>query len=366
MIRKTALLVASLLSMVACAPADGPSSIAVVTDARQNQTPILQLSDEIVSALGTSKPATGFSSLGASRYTPGVIKPGDTISVTAFGTGEGGLFNPTTSAALPLGDFVVSQSGTVSLPFVGGINVGGRSVKAAQDTITARLRETAVDPFATVSIARKESDSYSVQGAVASAGVFNLTSRGESVLDGLANAGGATGTPDATVVTVLRSGRSAQETLAQVVSDPRRNIPLLPGDTVIVGGGDAQFVADGALAATGEFDFVEGSLTLAQAIARAGGLLDSRADPKDVFLFRRQPAGESFILVDQNRANPRTIFGDVIFRVNYADPSQRLNASRFQMRDGDSLYVGNAPLANFSKYFQIFSRPPELPAPPQP
>ncbi|RVV98296.1 polysaccharide export protein [Mesobaculum littorinae] len=354
-----------VLGAVGCAPSDGPKTGQVVSQARQSDTPILPLSDQVVRALGSPRASGGLASLGAGTYVPGIIKPGDTITVTAFGTGESGLFNAAESAALPLGDFTVSQSGSVTLPFVGGIRVGGQSVSTAERTITENLRQSAVDPYTTVSIARKETDTYSVQGAVGAAGMFNLTARGETVLDGIATAGGATEAPDASVVTVLRGGRRGQDVMERVISDPARNIPLLPGDTVIVGGGDAQFTADGALGATGDFDFAEGSLSLAQAVARAGGLQDSRANPRAVFLFRHLDPGDSFILLE-TEGTRRTVTGDVIFRVDYADPAARLRAGRFQVQDGDAIYVGNAPLANFQKYFQIFSRPPEIPAPPQP
>ncbi|WP_106743522.1 polysaccharide biosynthesis/export family protein [Yoonia maritima] len=357
--------ISACIGLAACAPADGPKTSQVIHQARQSDTPILQLNEGVVRALGTPHAGTGFQSLGTQSYVPGIIKPGDTISVTAFGTGNSGLFNASESATLPLGDFTVSQSGLVALPFAGTINVAGKSVSAAQNLITNKLRETAVDPYATVSISRMERDTYTVQGAVASAGVFTLTSRGENVLDGLANAGGASSDPDATVVTVLRQGRRGQEMLSNVISQDSRNIPLLPGDTLIVGGGDASFVADGALGSTGTFDFVEGALTLAGAVAQAGGLQDSRANPKSLFVFRRQPTGESFLLKSENGEH-RTVYGDVIFRVDYSNPAERLRANRFQLRDGDAIYVGNAPLANFSKYFQIFSRPPEIPAIPQP
>ena len=360
---RPSLLLACLVAVSACAPADGPRTGQVVAEARRSQTPILPLSERVVAALGAPAAPRGFGGLGGGSYQPGVIKPGDTIEVTAFGAGESGLFDATNAAALSLGAFTVSQSGVVSLPFVGGIQVGGRTVTAAQDTITTRLRETAVDPFATVSIIRKETDTYSVQGSVPRAGVFGLTARGESVLDGVAQAGGAEGMADETTVTVLRAGRRGTELLARVIADPRRNLPLLPGDTVVVGGGDAEFTADGALGSPGEFDFSEGSLTLAQAVARAGGLQDGRANPRSVFVFRRLGAHDGFVLIAPD-GTQRPVVGDVIFRVDYADPGERLRAGRFQMRDGDAIYVGNAPLANFGKVLQVFDRVPEVPAPP--
>ena len=184
------------------------------------------------------------------------------------------------------------------------------------------------------------------------------------MLDGIALAGGTDGDPESTMVTIRRGADTASQTYATLLEDPAENIALEPGDTIIVGGGMARFIADGALNSTGEFMFVEGELSLAQAIAQAGGLQDSRANPNAVFVFRRQPPGESFQLLDDSRDDPIIdVYGDVIFRVAYDNPIDQLNAQQFFMRDGDVLYVGNAPLAEFGKFFEIFNTPPEIPSP---
>ena len=111
-------------------------------------------------------------------------------------------------------------------------------------------------------------------------------------MQGIAQAGGSRNPPEDTLVTVIRGGNRASQALSDVISQPLANISLLPGDTVIVGGGAANFIADGALVATGDFDFVEGSLSLSKAIAMAGGLQNSRANPKSVFVLRRMKPPE--------------------------------------------------------------------------
>jgi polysaccharide biosynthesis/export protein len=351
-------------ALTACAPADGPSGGGVVASANREDVPILQLDAQTVAALGPIKRSSSLSGFSGQSYVPGIIKPGDTISVSVFDTGQSGLFSVADTANVALGEFTVSASGTVSLPFIGTINVAGRSINSAQQLLTDKLRETSVNPSATVNIIRKESDSYAVQGSVATGGSYDLTARSERLLDGIAAAGGAQGTPEQTIVTLVRGSRTGSQSLAAIIASPDQNVTIQPGDVIIVGGGDASFIADGALLSTGEFNFVEGDFTLAQAVARAGGLSDSRSNPRAVFVFRRMAEGESFILRDP-KGDQRRITGDVIFRANFRDPSERLRANRFQMRDGDVLYVGNAPLANFSKFFQIFNSPPEVPAAPE-
>lgn len=355
----------AVAAIAACAPSDGPSPRNVVSKARQNEIPILPLSERVVTALGAPQAGVGLGQFGSGSYVPGVIKPGDTVAVSVFDTGEAGLFSAETSSNVDLGEYVVSPGGTISLPFAGTLNIAGRSTASAQEIVTGKFRESSVNPYAAVRIARKDTDSYTVQGGVNAGGQFGLTARSERVLDAIAAAGGATGSPDESVVTLIRGGQTGRQVLADIMASPSDNVALQPGDVVVVSGGQASFMADGAVGSTGEFHFVEGNKSLAQAIAQAGGLSDSRSNPRAVFVFRRLAPGETIGVETRNGKNRRFVTGDVIFRANFKDAAERMRANRFQMRDGDAIYVGNAPLANFSKYFQIFNTPPELPAPPQ-
>lgn len=352
------------LALGACVSSDGPSPSEVRRDARAGDVPILELNPETIAALGQPAGPTGFANFSMQPYTPGVIQPGDAITVRIFETGEEGLLSVANAASIDLGEFVVSPSGDVSLPFVGNIRVAGNSVTGAQRVITERLRASAIDPQATVNVGLSPSNAFTVQGAVRQGGVFAITPRGERVLDAVAMAGGTEGDPESTTVSVTRGSTTGRQAYATLLEDPSQNVPLRPGDTVIVGGGSARFIADGAVNSAGEFTFVEGELSLSQAIAQAGGLQDARANPRAVFVFRRQPPGESFRMRERD-GSIRNVFGDVIFQTEFDNPVERLNAGQFFLRDGDVLYVGNAPLAQFSKFFQIFNTPPEVPAVPE-
>ncbi|MEJ6395839.1 polysaccharide biosynthesis/export family protein [Gymnodinialimonas sp. 2305UL16-5] len=356
-------LMAVTLGLAACGPRDGPSQGEVRRDARAADVPILPLNRSVINALGTPAPSEGFGHLTTMPYTPGVIRPGDAINVQVFETSDDGMFSVEGTSSLQLGEFVVSPDGTVSLPFIGAVRVAGNNNVGAQRLITNALRERAIDPQATVSVTVSATDNFTVQGNVGAGGTYPLTPRGETILDALASAGGTQGAPDQTNIILRRGGETRSALLSQILADPSQDVALRPGDAVIIGGGQASFIADGALSSPGEFNFVEGELTLAQAIAQAGGLQDSRANPNAVYVFRRMPPGESFLL-EQPPGNPHIrVFGDVIFQADYTSPTARLDAGQFMLRDGDVVYVGNSPLAEFLKFFQIFERPPEIPAP---
>ena len=339
-------------TLAACAPADGPTVGGVKRNARAQDIPIVALSPEVIAAIGTQPRPAGLSRLGHRRFRADVINPGDAIEVAILDSGEEGMLTAGSIDRADLGTFVVSPSGTISLPFIGGLNVAGQTTAFVQSLIAARLRERSLDPQAAVTVVREPTDVVTVQGTVVAAGALPLTARGERVLDAVAQAGGAEGDPAVTTVTVLRGSGSATGLLADIRRDPSQNVPLQPGDTVVVGGGESSILADGAVNGPGAISFVPGGLSLQDAVAQAGGLSASRAQARSVFVFRRQAAGESFLLQQRDGA-VRPVFGDVIVRADFNDPKDQLEAGEFQMRDGDVLYVGERPLARFGRILAL-------------
>ena len=355
--------IALALALGACVPADGPSSGDIARVTRAANVPIVAMTPNVVAALGTPMRHGGLSGLGSRAYVPDVIKPGDAIEVTVFDTGDDPMFDASNVGRVELGTYVVSRQGTISLPFAGNLNVAGRTTAAAQRIVTERLREEAVNPFASVNIVRSASDTFTVQGDVGAPGNYPLTARGESVLDAVAVAGGAQGEPARTNVTVIRGGRRGSQLLSSVVADGGQNVPIQPGDTIVVGGAGATVIADGALSSPGPIPFAEGTLSLADAVSQAGGLVSTRADPDEVYVFRNQRLGESFLL-RQEDGSTRRVTGPVIVRAEWDNPLAQLRADAFGMRDGDILYVGDAPLAAFAKFFRTFTAAAEAPPAP--
>jgi hypothetical protein len=95
-------------------------------------------------------------------------------------------------------------------------------------------------------------------------------------------------------------------------------------------------------------------LSLAQAIGKAKGLIDSRSDAAGVFVFRYEPIAIAQALdpysplLSQGRDVP------VVYRLSLADPAGFFAAQRFMMRDGDVLYVSNASTHEIQKVLGMF------------
>ena len=232
------------------------------------------------------------------------VGPGDVLQVTIFESKSGGLFIPADSGVRP-GNYVtlppmtVSHSGTIAVPYSGDIKAAGKSVEQIEREIENKIADRAIDPKVIVTVAEQNASTVSVVGDVNTAKKVRLTQNGERILDLIAQAGGPHYPGYETFVTLQRRDRQATIYFNNLVSHPEENIYAAPGDTVYVFREPRRFVALGAVgvavgvgassALTGLsslFTFDQDRLTLAEAVGKAGGLLDFRANPAQVFLYR--------------------------------------------------------------------------------
>jgi polysaccharide export outer membrane protein len=90
-------------------------------------------------------------------------------------------------------------------------------------------------------------------------------------------------------------------------------------------------------------------MTLAEAVAAAGGLLDIQADPGSVFLYRREPRELAEALgVDCSKMDGATV--PIVYSVSFADPGGYFLATRFQMHNKDVVFAANAQSVEITKF----------------
>jgi len=115
------------------------------------------------------------------------------------------------------------------------------------------------------------------------------------------------------------------------------------------------FVVLGATNHNAEVPFESVGITLAQALGRSGGLQDTRADVKGVFIFRLEdPAALDPAVAQGARTTPDGKV-PVIYRVDLKNPASFFVAQGFPIRNKDVLYVSNAPIADLQKFVNIVS-----------
>ncbi|PDS43781.1 capsule biosynthesis protein [Rhizobium anhuiense] len=363
--RKLAPLVLVAVLSACARPSDGPTAGGFynATAPQSNERiPVVRLSEApmgpvAVTPLAYAATDPGLSLMRSGGFADTKLRRGDVIEVTILDPGEDGLFSSTQSKTLNLGRFTVDSTGNVTLPFIGKQRVVDSSPEALQTRIVTGLKGSAVNPQAVVTVVDRPSSGFTVNGDVRSAGRFPLSARKERVLDAVALAGGASSAPGSATVTLMRGKQRATVPLQRVIDDSKQNVYLLPDDQIYVDKDSPTFTAFGAFKSVGEFEFEPGKLTLAQALGRAGGLLDDRADASNFYVLRNQPVYTQVAAANGKNAAPAVVrTKPVIYRVNLKDVSNLALMQRFQMMDGDIIYASNASLVDFAKLFNVYQK----------
>ena len=165
----------------------------------------------------------------------------------------------------------ITKDGTVLLPLIGSVNLGGITIRQAEDLIASRLKAAGMyrNPEVIIGIAESSSP-QTVSFVGEKSGVF-LVQGQRNLLDVLAGAGGLPPGAGRTV-SIIRPGVEAP-ILVNLGNSPqdliKANVPILPHDTIFVERAGSVYVL-GAFKQQGALP-IQGTMTLMQAAALAGG-----------------------------------------------------------------------------------------------
>ncbi len=344
-------------------PSSGPSASSV-RRVRTQMTgiQIVDLTDSVANRLlNMHRPETfpeEFRDDGAPKTTVG---PGDVLEVTIteappaslFGsTAVGSGSTPTGAQSVTFPEQNISSRGIIFIPFAGAIHAAGKTVEEIEDEITSQLKSKANQPQVLVRVTTNNTNYATVLGAVSSATHIPLTPARERILDAVTKActtGGDVGTLS---VQLTRGTRCITVPMKQIICDPRQNIVLHGGDVVNVMHQPYSFIAMGATSANQEIHFEGPFITLAQAMARAGGLNDTQANIRGVFVFRF----ESPDAIDWPTQPVLLTAGGkvrVVYWLDLSKPASFFAAKTFPVCDGDLIYTAHAPAVGLEKVLNL-------------
>jgi len=293
-----------------------------------------------------------------------IVGPGDVVEISIWESPPAVLFGTaaldprTGSTAAYVTAFpeqMVSSDGTINIPFAGRIPASGRSPQQIEADIVHRLTGKANQPQVLVRVIRNATSNVTVVGEVAQSARIPLTARGERLLDALAAAGGVRQPVGKISLQMTRGAQVQTMALDAIIRDPRQNIVLQPGDVVTALYQSSSFTVLGATGKNEEINFEAQGITLTQALGRAGGLQDARADARAVFIFRL----ENRKALKWQTPPKTTADGKVpvIYQVNLKDPASFFVAQSFPIMDKDMLYVSTAPATELQKFLNIVASP---------
>ncbi|WP_210545469.1 polysaccharide biosynthesis/export family protein [Rhodoferax sp. PAMC 29310] len=328
---------------------------------------VVDMSNAVARKVLASQKRSLFSETLSGSGVTGKVGPGDVIEVSIWEAPPANLFgsavvDPRSGASgarmTTLPEQMVNRAGSINVPFVGPVKAADRSPQEIEAAITQALKAKANQPQVLVRIIRNASSNVTVVGEVAASLRMPLTAKGERLLDALAAAGGVRQPVGKTTLQITRGNQVQSLPLDSIIQDPRQNIPLQAGDVITALSQPLSFTVLGATGKNEELNFEAQGITLAQALARAGGLQEQRADAQGLFIFRfEDPAallsnvdalGKPLLATPEGRI-------PVVYRVDLKDPAMFFVAQGFPIRNKDVLYVSNAPAAELQKFLNIMS-----------
>jgi polysaccharide export outer membrane protein len=346
-------------------PTSGPSTRKVEAAASKQAVTgiqIVDISDEVARKLLASQKQSLFSeTLGTSAHIGYVVGAGDMVEAsvweappaTLFGaTGIDARSGPMTSRVTTFPEQMVSSAGTITIPFAGNIPAAGRTLSEIGTEIAGRLQGKANQPQVLVRLTRNDSANVTVVGEVAKSTRMPLTPTRERLLDALAAAGGVKQPVGKMTMQVTRANKTYALPLQTIIRDPQQNIMLRPGDVVTALYQPLSFTVLGATGKNEEVNFEAQGISLAQGLARAGGLQDSRSDARGVFIFRFESSNTLDWPLQPARTTPDGKV-PVIYRADLKDPATFFAAQNFLVKDKDLIYVANATAVELQKFLNI-------------
>jgi polysaccharide biosynthesis/export protein len=344
-------------------PSAGPSRAGVMLPSDQFE--LIGVNGPVARQLASVPSSTLHAKFGDYRKAPDLrIGVGDSVTVTVWEAGSSGLF-ASANASEPVGNTnthatampeqMVAEDGTIDIPYVGHIKIAERTSREVGETIVRSLKGRSLEPQALVQITKNNSNTVTVTGDVVGGGNIPLSPKGTRLLEVIAASGGLRAAAYDTHVTLSRNGVTATVPFVHITEDPTENVYVHPGDVITVLKRPQVFTAFGATGRNAQIPFGRDQLTLSMALAMSGGLLDSRADPSAVFLVRREPAQFVQSLNPESRLASLEPVVPVAYRIDLSDANGYVYAQSIPMRDGDLLFVSDAPAAELQKVFSIIA-----------
>lgn len=343
--------VAAMAIMASCSyiPRLGPNQSEIFAGSvlEEGDAFILTVDDRVNAIAGVS-PQLGFSASfrNAGEISTDTFRPGDTLLVRVWENVDDPLLGNRTTAFAILEEVQVDGNGFIFVPYAGRIRAGGNTIEAVRGAITRRLEEQTPDPQVEVTRAAGDGAAVTLVGGLESQGVYPIEEATRTLTGMIGRAGGISIEPETAVVTVVRGSQSSSIWFEDLYDHAGHDIALRPGDRVFIEEDTRTFSALGALGTQNLIEFDSRTISAIEAIAQVGGLNTAAADPTGVFVFRNEPEAIARQLMGREDLHGTQ---RVVYVLDLTRPNGMFFARDFAIRDGDTVYVTEAPITEFNK-----------------
>jgi polysaccharide export outer membrane protein len=269
------------------------------------------------------------------------VGPGDVLNIIVYEHPELTIPAGGERSAEESGN-IIHADGTIYYPYIGSLKVEGRTVGEIRQMITSRLATFVTEPQVEVRVAGFHSKKVYVSGEVNAPGAQPITNVPLTILDAISAAGGATENANWHNITLTRNGQERALSLYQMLKrgDLAQNSLLQPGDVLHIASAENQNISVmGQVRNPGNITTGRERMSLTDALGRAGGVVESRAEPSGIFVIRGNPAGSEKMAT--------------VYQLDISNAVALNMGSYFPLEPHDVVYVTSAPLARWNNVISL-------------
>ena len=238
----------------------------------------------------------------------------------------------------------VTTDGKLFYPYAGELQAAGLTAQELRAEITKRLSDKILnDPQVDVRVTGYNSRKAFVAGAVAKPGFISFNENPMTLPDAIANVGGFSNVADASAMQLRRGEKIYNINYLDAFKSnlPLERLVVQPNDQIFVPSltetqKDQKVYVMGEVAKSGIVNIYNGNLTLAEALAAAGGLQAVNATSRGVYVIRNTSEKQ----ID-------------VFQLNSKNAMALAMADRFKLSSRDVVYVDASDLATWNRMISL-------------
>lgn len=301
---------------------------------------VLAVDDDVARKTRVSM-AYGFSRefLDAGNISVERIHSGDVLSITIWENIENGLFSSLGVKVTTLPEKTVDERGNIFVPYAGTLKVSGMTPEEVRRKLTEALSGQTPDPQIEVRRIAGAAASVYIIGGTGGQGIYPIRAETRRLTQMLASAAGLVVDPNLTKVTVQRGRTEGSVWMHDLVENPEIDIALKPGDRIVIQNDDRYFISMGTTRQR-KVNLEGEDPNAVQALAMIGGLDGNTSNPRGIFVLRNEPPEVANRVLGRTDITEPQRFAYVL---DITKPSALFIAQDFYIRDGDLLYVTEAP-----------------------
>lgn len=265
------------------------------------------------------------------------IGRGDVLSITVYDHPELTIPSGSERSASEAGN-TVHDDGTIFYPFIGRIDVAGRTVREVRSQIARLLKPYIAQPQVEVKIAAFKSQRVLISGEVEKPGRQPITNVPMTVLDAISRTGGLTEQANWHDVQLMRNGETRTISLYAMLNEGQLDNDMLlqDGDILHVPDlGSQKVYVMGEVGEPQALPMGRSRMNLTEALTRSGSFKEASSDASGIFVFRRRPETSDKLAT--------------VYQLDARNAAAMVLGTEFLLEPTDVVYVATTSLGRWNR-----------------